>query len=64
MSENLFNILSKACEGNQDKEFLVTSNYGTASYAEFFDRAGRYAAALQACGVAKGVCNWGRFTFL
>lgn len=54
MSENLFNILSKACEGNQDKEFLVTSNYGTASYAEFFDRAGRYAAALQACGVAKG----------
>ena len=32
----------------------MTSNYGTASYAEFFDRAGRYAAALQACGVAKG----------
>ncbi|MEG3585786.1 MAG: AMP-binding protein, partial [Actinomycetota bacterium] len=32
----------------------MTSNHGTISYAGFFDRAGKYAAALQACGVAKG----------
>ncbi|HJM27536.1 MAG: AMP-binding protein [Acidimicrobiales bacterium] len=54
MSENLFRTLKEACSEADEKEFLSSPFDGSVSYADFFNLAGKYASALQSCGVEEG----------